>query len=284
MESAMPRFVGPFSVPDPDADAWDEMVRQNRLSQGAADASEDSEPRAPSVDAVSGQDGQDTLAGGDGDDILTLADDAGEKAVEGYRWFMAKGPDGRPLHPIGHPGLAESAIPIVGFGHEALADYQEGHPIAAALNAGGALLEATGLFTVGADVAKLGFRIGRSQAWRQVRRAALEKGLVEPFQPAHHIVQQRYLKWAPDWLKNNWLNVKPMRDQVIDGIEHTGSEVHRRIHGRARVNGEWLPEFNFLQKLRYGAKPSTAAFVELPAGAVARPTAQAVFGQSDPEN
>jgi hypothetical protein len=43
---------------------------------------------------------------------------------------------GRPTKPasVGHPGFAESLIPVWGSGREAVADYQEGDYVGAALN------------------------------------------------------------------------------------------------------------------------------------------------------
>jgi len=66
---------------------------------------------------------------------------------------------------------------------------------------------------------------------------------------------------VPDAVTNNWLNILPMKDQVIDGVQHTGTQVHRRIHGRAMVDGRFLPKFGPLQQLQYGTKKSTRAIL-----------------------
>ena len=228
------------------------MLRRYRLQQTQNDN--------PSENLMGGGEGADQLVGSAGDDTLSATDrlvNAVERPIDN---FLAKDAQGRPLHPIGHPGLGESLIPVVGSGHEALADLQEGHPWLAIGNGALAGLETVGVGDVASDVLKLGLRFGRSQTWNAVRKAALKKGLVDPFQPGHHIVQRRYIpNWVPDGVTNNWFNILPMKDQVIDGIAHTGTQVHRRIHGRATVNGELLPKFTPLQKLQYGTKSSTKA-------------------------
>lgn len=48
---------------------------------------------------------------------------------------------------VGHPGFAESLIPVWGSGREAVADFQEGDYAGAALNAG---LAASDVFLAGA--------------------------------------------------------------------------------------------------------------------------------------
>jgi hypothetical protein len=241
----------PFSVPDPDGDAYDEMLRRYRLQQ----AQNDDAPHN-----LAGSDGDDELVGGAGNDTLSGADRIVDAVERPLGDFLAKDAQGRPLHPVGHPAFGESLIPVVGSGHEALADFQEGHPWLAAGNLGLAGLEAAGIGEVWSDAAKLGLRIGRSQTWNAVRKAALKDGFIDPFQPGHHIVQRQHIPgWVPDRFANNWLNILPMKDQVIDGVAHTGAQVHRRVHGRAVVNGQLMPRFTPLQQLQYGTKSSTRA-------------------------
>jgi hypothetical protein len=176
--------------------------------------------------------------------------------------FLAKDAQGRPLHPVGHPGFGESLVPVLGAGHEAAADFQEGHPFLGAANLGLAGLEAAGIGDIWSDGAKLGLRIGRSKTWNAVRKVGLKEGLLEPFKPGHHIIPRKVIpNWVPDGLMNNWLNILPMKDQIIDGVQHTASQVHRRIHGRAMVNGEFLPKFTPIQQFQYGTKNSTRAIL-----------------------
>ena len=73
----------PFSVPDPLGDAWDDMVRRNRILQArndpyfasaeyAADAGDDGS-NAPKDEAIADSGGQDLLVGGAGGDTVQLA-------------------------------------------------------------------------------------------------------------------------------------------------------------------------------------------------------------------
>jgi hypothetical protein len=243
----MPRGE-PQSVPDPDGDAYDEMLRRYR-ARSTDDA-------AASDDLLVGSSDADQLIGGSGDD--DLGQRFGATMKKGFQDFMAKDANGRPLHPMGHPGLAESIVPVVGSAHEAVADFQEGHPFLAAANVGLAGLELTGVGDVGSDLVKGGIRFGRSQTWNALRKAYGKEGLIDAFQPGHHIIERQHIPgWVPDRVANHWLNIKPMTDRVIDGVEHTGAQVHRRIHGRARVNGQLMPRFTPLQRLQYATKPST---------------------------
>jgi len=85
----------PRSVPDPEGEAYDEMLRQERLKRDRAE----------------------------------------------------QAPGGRSQSSVGHPGFAESLIPVWGSGREAVADFQEGDYVGAALNGG---LAASDLFLAGA--------------------------------------------------------------------------------------------------------------------------------------
>jgi hypothetical protein len=222
-------------------------------------------------DQLSGEAGTDTLSG-----IVSDLDGP-------IRDFLAKDANGKLLHPIGHPGFAESLIPIEGAGREALANYQEGHPILGTLNLGMAGLDATGIGEIGTDALKLGLRFGRSNTWNAVRKAAGKQGLLEAYQHGHHIVPRKFIPdWIPDALTNNWLNILPMKDQVIDGIEHTGTQIHRRLHGRAKVDGQILPKFSPLQQVQYGTKASTRALAGYLPGALVRTGVDAMF--DDPDN
>lgn len=242
----------PQSVPDPDGDAYDEMLRRYRLQQAQ---------NSDTSDVISGGAGDDELNGNDCSDTVSLADRVVDAARRPISDFIAKDANGRPLHPVGHPGLAESMVPVVGSAHEAAADFQEGHPVLGLGNAVLAGLETTGAWDIGTDALKL-VRFGRSNTWGAIRKVALKEGLLEPFNPGHHIVHRKDIpKWVPDFLTNNWLNILPMKDQVIDGVAHTGAQVHRRLHGRAQVGGELLPKFNPMQQLRYGTKKSTRALL-----------------------
>jgi hypothetical protein len=57
----MPRFSEPFSVPDPDAQAWDAMVAQNQMLQAGNDplaGPGDGPPAAPLTSPSEGEAGR----------------------------------------------------------------------------------------------------------------------------------------------------------------------------------------------------------------------------------
>ena len=67
------------------------------------------------------------------------------------------------------------------------------------------------------------------------------KGFLEKGQPGHHWFLEQASN-APDWLKNQPLFVKPMKDAVQ----------HGRVHGPYTVNGVRLPQFNAAERFWYG--------------------------------
>ncbi|MBX3482455.1 hypothetical protein [Phenylobacterium sp.] len=81
--------------------------------------------------------------------------------------------------------------------------------------------------------------------WKQpgTRRWLEENGFVNPGEQGHHwaIPQNGWGKNFPDFIKNQPWNIKGL-DPII----------HRRVHSRAKVDGEWLPKFNALEQLWYG--------------------------------
>lgn len=79
-----------------------------------------------------------------------------------------------------------------------------------------------------------------------VRKWLEQSGFVNPGEQAHHwaIPQNGWGKIVPNFIKNQPWNVKGM-----DAVPH------RRTHGRAKVDGEWLPEFTGLEKL-WNATPA----------------------------
>jgi hypothetical protein len=171
---------------------------------------------------------------------------------------------------VGHPGFAESLIPVWGSGREAVADYQEGDYAGAALNGA---LAASDLFLAGSivkGVAKGGVYVAKNAAkkapyaWKtEVRPWMVEKGYLKPGQHGHHwaIPQNEWGKPFPDWLKNQPWNIKPMPEGPA------GAEMHARIrHG---YRGK--PQFNPVERYVYGtptqSKVATGAAIGHPAAA-----------------
>lgn len=150
---------------------------------------------------------------------------------------------------VGHPGFAESLVPIWGSGREAVADFQEGDYLGAGLNGA---LAASDLFLAGSiakGLAKGGFYVARGAA-KEVANPYHWKNYVRPWlgkqrylkagQHGHHwaIPQKSWGKAIPDMIKNQPWNIKPMRDAVS----------HWRIEHRV---GE-LPRFNPIERYWQG--------------------------------
>lgn len=167
---------------------------------------------------------------------------------------------------VGHPGFAESLIPVCGSGREAVADFQEGDYAGAALNGA---LAASDLFLAESLAKGLGkgtFYVAENAAknpydWDRYVRPWLgkERAMLAPLQHGHHwlIPQNRWGKNVPDWIKNQPWNIKPMPDAVT----------HWRIDHRVGA----LPRFNPAQRYWYGtpawSKVATGAAVGHPVAA-----------------
>ncbi len=231
----------PRSVPDPYGDDYDEMMRQWRASQGTPPGG-----APPQTSAAGTRPPPTPMTGGpapQGTDT-SLLDQAGQAFS---RWQHSK--------PIGHPGFAESLIPVWGSGRDAVADLQEGDYSGAALKGALAVSDLIPAEAVAGSLEKGAWK-GGSHAWSATRKW-LGKEYLEPGQHGHHwlIPQNGWGKDVPDWLKNQPWNIKGM----------PSPEVHGRIHGR--YNG---PQFNPAQRFWYG----TPAWVKAVAGeAVGRPAA-----------
>jgi hypothetical protein len=117
---------------------------------------------------------------------------------------------------IGHPGLAESFIPFWGSGREAIAEWQDGHPIGAALNASLLVLDGTLVAGFARKVlAKGGMyalrgaigRPAKEAGWRAVRKAMVGKGMLTKGLPGHHWLLPQRLKLVPDVIRNHPFNI-----------------------------------------------------------------------------
>jgi hypothetical protein len=189
-------------VPDPEGEAYDEMLRQERLKR-----------------------------------------DRAERASAEH-----------PQNSVGHPGFAESLIPVWGSGREAVADFQEGDYVGAALNGG---LAASDLFLAGAAgkaLLKTGMKVATkaggkrvlSMTWNATRKRMQKEGYIPPGEQGHHwlIPRNGWGKSIPDKIKNAHWNVMPRP-----------ADVHKRIHTRDLIRGE--PRFNLAERYLYGT-PRTA--------------------------
>jgi len=174
------------------------------------------------------------------------------------------------VNSVGHPGFAESLIPVWGSGREAVADFQEGDYAGAALNGA---LAASDLFLAGSiakGIAKGGVYVARGAAkkapygWkREVRPWMGKQGYLEKGQHGHHwaIPQNGWGKSVPDWVKNQPWNIKAMPEGPV------GAEMHGRLTGSYKGK----PQFNAVERYVHGtptwSKVGTGAAVGHPAGA-----------------
>ena len=171
-----------------------------------------------------------------------------------------------PANSVGHPGLAESLIPVWGSGREAVADFQEGDFAGAALNGA---LAVSDLFLAGSVVKGVGkgaFYVAKNAAknpydWDRYVRPWLgkERGMLAPKQHGHHwaIPQKGWGKKVPDSIKNQPWNIKPMPSA--------------EVHGRLTNSYKGKPQFNAVERYAYGtptwAKVGTGAAVGHPEAA-----------------
>jgi hypothetical protein len=147
---------------------------------------------------------------------------------------------------IPRPNLAESFIPVIGPGWEAVADLQQGNYGGAALNGA---LAASDLFLAGSiakGIAKGGIyvagkasRSATPYAWHLMRKELRDNGFIKAGDEGHHwlIPQNQWGKDIPDWIKNQAWNIKSL-DRVT----------HARLRNRI---GD-LPKFGPFDQLHYG--------------------------------
>ncbi len=283
----------PRSVPDPAGDLYDQMLRRwkaggggdpnpdglnlggpigggpigrpdlgGTLKMGVAGADDDTFPPARTPPADAG-----ASAG-----RIPLIDDARDRFVA---WQHSK--------PIGHPGFAESLIPVEGSGREALADLQEGHYLGALGNgllAATDVIPAKALGTLGAKVlvktgAKAVAEVAGKGLLKDVTRGGLEdaaKGLEKkmmspgmkyPFKDFGSQTWDASRKWlrrqgfteagedGHHWFipQNGWGKVVPdwIKNQPgnIMALPH---EIHARLHG----NYLGQPQFNAIERYMRG--------------------------------
>lgn len=122
---------------------------------------------------------------------------------------------------VGHPGFAESLIPVWGSGREAIADFQEGHPVEGLVNTLLALSDLAPIGFAAKDIAKMGYKFGKSNTWGAVRKRLGANGFAEKNQPVHHVYIPNSAR-VPDFIKQFPLNLKALPSH----------EVHGRVHGR----------------------------------------------------
>ena len=175
-----------------------------------------------------------------------------------------------PVNSVGHPGFAESLIPVWGSGREAVADFQEGDYAGAALNGA---LAASDVFLAGSiakGIGKGAFYVAKNAAknpydWDRYVRPWLggDRKMLAKGQEGHHwaVPQNTWGKNVPDWIKNQPWNIKPMPEGKA------GAE----MHGRMRNSYKGKPKFNAVEQYVHGTptwfKVSNVAAVGHPTAA-----------------
>ncbi len=189
--------------------------------------------------------------------------------LEQSRRERADGTTARPSSgSVGHPGFAESLIPVWGSGREAVADFQEGDYAGAAVNGA---LAASDIFLAGSvakGLAKGGFYVvtkatkqAAPYSWKKVVRPWMgDQKMLEVGQHGHHwaIPQNGWGKGIPEAIKNQPWNIKPMPSP--------------EVHGRLTGSYKGKPRFNVVEGYVHGtptwSKVATGTAVGHPAGAV----------------
>ena len=150
---------------------------------------------------------------------------------------------------VGHPGFAESLIPVWGSGREAIADAHDGDWVGAAVNTGLAISDVVPVKAFAGMAAKGGFKVA-PKVWKTARKALVEEGFAAKGQPLHHwaIPQNGWGKNIPGELKNMKWNLNPMQN----------AEVHGRIHGPYLGKPQFNPFQQFFQGTPAGVKAAGA--------------------------
>lgn len=127
---------------------------------------------------------------------------------------------------IARPNLAQTFIPVIGPAWEAAADLQDGDYAGAALNAGSALIDATGggaMLLKGGRVLSKGVKLFNegSKTAESSRKILRRRGLAKPGQEIHHTRPLNGLGRSVPDDRNHFMFLKVMP-----------TEQHRRLRGR----------------------------------------------------
>ncbi|MEJ0027167.1 MAG: LysM peptidoglycan-binding domain-containing protein [Rhizomicrobium sp.] len=145
-----------------------------------------------------------------------------------------------PSYSIGHPGTAESFIPVWGSTREAIADYQDQNYAGAGLNIGLAISDGFLVKDIGTGIAKGAWKFG-GHSWSTTRTWLRNTGYIqkvgEVWDEGHHwlIPQNGWGKAWPNWLKNQPWNILSLDDPT-----------HLSVHGQGPN------AYNLLERLFYG--------------------------------
>ncbi len=223
----------PRSVPDPNGDDYDEMMRQWMASHG---------PETDTSAGPAGPAGAPVRRFGRTPPVRNPIPHPSpiQWGVPQFAEAQEAMADLQELDPVGPPGFLESMVPVWGSGRESLNDLQTGDYLGAGFNGALAATDVVPAKAVAGALEKGAFKMGGSRTWNAVRKWMGKKGYFEAGQPGHHwaIPQKGWGEAVPDWIKNQPWNIKPM----------PSAEVHGLVHGPYRKQ----PRYNLAQRLWYG--------------------------------
>lgn len=154
---------------------------------------------------------------------------------------------------VGHPGLAESLIPVWGSGREAIADFHDGNLAGGFANTALALSDVFPAKALAGTAIKGGFKAAKP-GWKATRAALTKEGFAAPGQHVHHwlVPQNGWGKAVPGEIKNAKFNLMPMPDAVTHG----------------RIHGSYLgaPQFNPVERFFVGTPRGFQAGVGVAGG------------------
>ncbi|MEZ4826753.1 MAG: RHS repeat-associated core domain-containing protein [Bacteroidia bacterium] len=164
------------------------------------------------------------------------------------------------MNPADYPevGVGESFVPIWGSGKQAYYDFQDGRYGWATFNTTMAVSDVFLVKSIVKGVAQGGFRamMKGNQPWNSrmwwdpntnYSRFYHTSGFAGPGEPIHHAFLYQSQGIAPNWLKHQMWNLKPIRGRAINGVFYDGATIHRAIHGNSRIL-----QLNRMQRLYYG--------------------------------
>ena len=161
---------------------------------------------------------------------------------------------------VGHPGVAESLIPVWGSAREAIADEEDGNAAGAAVHTIAKAVGKSGLKGAMFVLKGAAGDSAKATAWKSVRAKMGKHGLLEKYQHGHHwLIPQRWEK-VPEAIRNHPANIKGM----------PSAEIHGRVHGRYKGQ----PQFGLLGQYWHGAphwsKAATGSIIGHPVAAATK--------------
>ena len=129
-----------------------------------------------------------------------------------------------------------SFIPVLGSIMDTADDLLAGNYGWAAVNAGIAALDISGI----GEATKIGSKLG-SQSWKAVRPWFATEGVARPFQHVHHafIPRNGWGAQIADDIKNQWWNMKPLEPAEGISMDRWHKMIEGKVPGMNRVERAW---------------------------------------------